>query len=179
MPIKSGPLSVPRVVMKHFPFHVSFYSTLHCSDHCIEYHTISFFLYFSLPVARPDFATKKWIPIPTKNGWEWDSVQPAHRTLRVPSTPYGITWRRYFVIIDMAVFNASRPSPRKTEDFLVFYDKDRALYCPACSVTLAPPPSKQIVRYGSNKPIKSKLTFLQSINQPKDLQWKSTLDWLI
>ena len=33
--------------------------------------------------------------------------------------------------------------------------------------------------YESNKPIKSKSTYRQSINQPKGLQWKSTLDWLI
>ena len=54
-------------------------------------------------------------------------------------------------------------------------------YCivPRCSVTLAPPPYKQIVPYESNKPIKPKLTYRQSINQPKDLQWKSRLDWLI
>ena len=31
----------------------------------------------------------------------------------------------------------------------------------------------------SNKPIKSNLTFRQSINLPKGLLWKSTLDWLI
>ena len=54
------------------------------------------------------------------------------------------------------------------------------LYCPRCSVTLAPPPSKQIGLYESNKPIKSKLTYRQSINQStKGFQWKSTLDWLI
>ena len=43
--------------------------------------------------------------------------------------------------------------------------------------------NNRIVRYESNKPIKSKLTYRQSINQsinqPKGLQWKSTLDWLI
>ena len=55
-------------------------------------------------------------------------------------------------------------------------------YCivPRCSVTLAPPPWKQIVRYESNKPIKSKSTYRQSINQSSEsLQRKSTLDWLI
>ena len=44
---------------------------------------------------------------------------------------------------------------------------------------LTPPPQKEIVRYESNKPIKSMLTYRQSINQLKGLQWKSTLDWLI
>ena len=59
------------------------------------------------------------------------------------------------------------------------------VYCivPRCSVTLAPPPWKQIGRCESNKPIKSKFTHRQSINQSinqqKGLQWKSTLDWLI
>ena len=55
------------------------------------------------------------------------------------------------------------------------------MYCivPWCSVTLATPPSKQMVRYESNKPIKSKLAYRQSINQSKGIQWKSTLDWLI
>ena len=41
------------------------------------------------------------------------------------------------------------------------------------------PPSKQIGQYESNKPIKSQLTYRQSINQLKGLQWKFTLDWLI
>ena len=35
------------------------------------------------------------------------------------------------------------------------------------------------MQYKSKKPIKSKLTYHQWINQLKDLQWKSTLDWLI
>ena len=44
-----------------------------------------------------------------------------------------------------------------------------------------PPPAlqKQIMRYESNKPVKSKLTDRQSINQPKGLQWRSMIDWLI
>ena len=33
--------------------------------------------------------------------------------------------------------------------------------------------------YESNKPIKPKLAYRQSVNQPKGLQWESTLDWLI
>ena len=55
----------------------------------------------------------------------------------------------------------------------------RTLFCPAVFGHFSPPPWKHIGRYESNKPIKSKLTYRQSINQPKDLQWKSTLDWLI
>ena len=56
-------------------------------------------------------------------------------------------------------------------------------YCivPQCSVTLAPPPRKN--RSCSTKPTnhssQSSLIVNQSINQPKGLQWKSTLDWLI
>ena len=60
---------------------------------------------------------------------------------------------------------------------------------PRCSVTLAPPPCKQTVRYESNKPIKSKLTYRQinqSINQPRGPTTKCfhhrnswLIDWLI
>ena len=61
----------------------------------------------------------------------------------------------------MFVFIASKTSSGQTAT------KKTTQYCivPRCSVTLAPPPSKQIVRYESNKPIKSKSTYRQSINQ--------------
>ena len=56
---------------------------------------------------------------------------------------------------------------------------NRVLYCPAMFGHFSPAPHKNIIRCESNKPIKSNLTYRQSINQPRGLQWKSTLDWLI
>ena len=56
-------------------------------------------------------------------------------------------------------------------------------YCniPLCWVTLAPPPPpwKQIMRYESNKPIKSKLTHRQSINQSTESLQSKVYAWLI
>ena len=48
-----------------------------------------------------------------------------------------------------------------------------------CWNTLAPPPYKQIVRHKSNKPIKSKLTFRQSINQSTERFTIKVYAWLI
>ena len=65
-------------------------------------------------------------------------------------------------------------------------------YCfvPLCWATLAPPPQKQIVQYESNKPVRSKSTYRQSINQstkrtycevlqPSLWGFVVILDWLI
>ena len=56
-----------------------------------------------------------------------------------------------------------------------FFYFSSALYCPAVFGHFSPAPVKPIGRYKSNKPIKSKLTYRQSINQPKGLQWNPRL----
>ena len=43
------------------------------------------------------------------------------------------------------------------------------LYCPAVFGHFNPAPIKQIVRYESIKPIKSKLTYHQSVNQSTEM----------
>ena len=57
----------------------------------------------------------------------------------------------------------------------------RIAYCiiPLCWVTLAPPPQKQIGRCESNKPIRPKLTFRQSINQSTERFTMKVCAWLI
>ena len=48
------------------------------------------------------------------------------------------------------------------------------LLCPAVFGHFSPAPYKQLGRYESNKPIKSKLTYRQSINQPKGPTMKNS-----
>ena len=61
----------------------------------------------------------------------------------------------------------------------ILQNKRKNCIIPLCWVTLAPPPWKQIVRYESNKPIKSKLTHRQSINQSTERFTLEVYAWLI
>ena len=119
------------------------------------------------PIPNPESyenRTKSNFPL-TQNQSEtaWSSFEPIQVDSLMPSLRKPDKW------------NTTDDVIKKLEAWLYI----TLLYHPTVFGHCSPAPVKQIVRYDSNKPIKPKLTYRQSINQPKCLQSKSTLDWLI
>ena len=106
---------------------------------------------------------------PGRGGIERQSFPPPHSA---PASPSGIPRRGNFVnwpheLRHRHVCPTANAQREKRNAHRSTRKETRESHCiiPLCWVALAPPPSKQIERYKSNKPIKSKLTYRQSINQ--------------